>query len=421
MHKPAKADTQPKHASLVISYHFPPILNSSGLLRILSFVRALTEHGTDTTVLSCDIKAYQQTHSQQSTLLPANITLVRCFARHTAQSFSWRGKYLDLLALPDALQSWIVPAIWRGWRLIKQNNINSILSTYPLASAHIVGYALCRLTGVHWVADLRDPMLQPDYPSGRLRRWLFGAIERRIFKYARWITVTTDSTAQLYQQRFAQYADKVITVPNGYDETLEQLAAVDKASSGPVTLLHSGMLNKDDRDPTALLDAVQQLHEAGKLTAANFKLVFRASDQTAMLQQLVQQRQLQALVDIAAALPYQEAIKEMQQASALLLLQGPSCNMQIPVKLYEYLFCRRPLLALCHPDGEVARLCQQLQVGICVAIEDSVAISGAIEQLLHQLAHNSARILTPNQLPQLSRRQHAMRLAELMRPPQRQD
>lgn len=407
---------KPSPACLVVSYHYPPLLNSSGLLRIVSFVKALAENGWHTTVLSCDIKAYNQTHSSQLSLSPPNVNLVRCFARHTAISLSFRNKYFDWMALPDPLQSWIIPAIWRGWRLIKQHKISSLLSSYPLASAHIIAYVLCRITGVHWVADLRDPMLQADYPAGTLRRKLFAALERRIFRYASWITVTTESTARFYRLRFPQCADKIITIPNGYDASLAQIVANNHLQAQSVTLLHSGMLNKDDRDPTALLNALHYLKCRGKINADTFTMLFRAPDQTSLLQQLIDKLQLEDIVKIGAAIPYQDAIAEMQQAKALLLLQGPSCNMQIPAKLYEYLYCRRPLIALCDADGEVAHLCKQLNVGICASINDAAAIADAILALLGQLENNSAQVLTEQQLAQLSRQQYACRLTELMLP-----
>lgn len=416
MHESTKNNVAPQPACMVISYHYPPILHSSGLLRILAFIKALSDSGWDITVLSCDIKAYLHTHSGQSQLLATNVTLERCFARHTVKSLSWRRKYFDWMALPDALQSWILPAIWRGRRLIKKRRIVSILSSYPIASAHVIAYALCRLTGVNWLADLRDPMLQPDYPSGRLRRWLYDALERRIFRYASWVTVTTESTAQFYRQRFPQHANKIVIIPNGYDHSLLKDADVEPAVTATVTLLHSGMLNTADRDPTALLNALQHLQQQGVITPANFSLLFRAPDQVAMLQQLINQRQLNDLVKIGPAIPYQNAIAEMQHAKALLVLQGESCNLQIPAKLYEYLYCRRPLLALCHPDGEVANICQKLNVGICAPLDDEKAIKAAIVQLLQQLATQSASVLSEHQLPQLSREQHAIRIADLMRP-----
>ena len=416
----AQPEPKPAPACLVISYHFPPQLNSSGLLRIISFVRALTENGWDTTVLSCDTKAYQHTHPEQLALIPPKVRLERCFARHTAKSLSWKGKYADILALPDALQSWILPAIWRGWRLIRQHNISVILSSYPLASAQVIGYALHRLSGVRWVADLRDPMLQNDFPSGKLRRALFGYLERKIFRYASQVCCTTESCATLYRQRYPEFAAKLSVIANGYDERLQPANTAPPTAAEPLVMLHSGLLNNEDRNPSALLDAIALLHQQGHLQPGQFQLMFRAADQHSTLTQMIQQRQLQQLVSVGSAIPFQQAIAEMQAASVLLLLQGPSCNQQIPAKLYEYLYCQRPLLALCHEDGEVAALCQKYNLGIRADITDATAIAAALLQLLAQLKNNSARVLSAQELVLFSRHHQAMRLLQLMQqlPPQ---
>ena len=101
----------------------------------------------------------------------------------------------------------------------------------------------------------------------------------------------------------------------------------------------------------------------------------------------------------------------------LLLLQGASCNQQIPAKLYEYLYCQRPLLALCHKDGEVAALCQQHNLGIWADIDDATAIAAALLQLLAQLKNNSARVLSAQELVLYSRQHQARRLLKLMQQP----
>ena len=39
-----------------------------------------------------------------------------------------------------------------------------ILSTYPTATAVMIGYLLHRLTGKPWIVDFRDSMTEEGYP-----------------------------------------------------------------------------------------------------------------------------------------------------------------------------------------------------------------------------------------------------------------
>ncbi|WP_276678948.1 hypothetical protein [Nitrosomonas europaea] len=51
-----------------------------------------------------------------------------------------------------------------------------IWSTYPIATAHLIGLTLQRLTGIPWMADFRDPMVQPDYPVAQWHNLLIRTI-----------------------------------------------------------------------------------------------------------------------------------------------------------------------------------------------------------------------------------------------------
>ncbi|MDX3772878.1 glycosyltransferase [Chromatiaceae bacterium AAb-1] len=404
-----------QRSCLIISYHFPPLLGSSGVLRLLSFARALQQAGWHTTVLTCSEQAYPDSHASQQTLLPDGINVIRAWARHTVKHFSFKGRYSDLMALPDPLQSWILPAVWQGWRHIRQQQTDIILSSYPLASAQLIGYLLHRLTKKPWIADLRDPMLQDDIPHGALRRKVFGWLERKIFRYASKVLVTTAGTADFYRQRFSQYAGKLQVVANGYDEDLlpQNLPAATDHTS-PLLLLHSGMLHPADRDPTALLQAVASLKQQHKLHAGNFQLVFRASQQEALLQPLLAKLDISDLVKLLPAIPYHEAIREMAQASALLLMQGETCNQQIPAKAYEYLYCQRPMLILSDAQGEVKKLHQQTNAGIWAQINQPSQIAAALLNLQQQLQQKSYKVLGTSEIQQYSRHHQAGILLELM-------
>ena len=73
-------------------------------------------------------------------------------------------------------------------------------------------------------------------------------------------------------------------------------------------------------------------------------------------------------------LPYHEALRDCASASALLLLQGPSCNLQIPAKTYEYLRLRRPILALTDAAGDTASLLRSTGGATIVDLLDEAAL-----------------------------------------------
>src|SRR5439155_14123345 len=72
--------------------------------------------------------------------------------------------------------------------------------------------------------------------------------------------------------------------------------------------------------------------------------------------ELIRKRGIDDLVSLLPPIGHRGALREAATADALLVLQGRSCNRQIPAKIYEYLRLRKPILALTAHDGETAVL-----------------------------------------------------------------
>jgi len=161
---------------LMIAYHFPPLHGSSGMQRTLRFARYLPDHGWEPIILAPSPRAYEQIDSGQLADIPQQVRIHRAFALDTARHLKVMGRYPRVLALPDRWVSWWLGAVPAGWYLIKKYKPDVIWSTYPIATAHLIGLTLQRLTGIPWMADFRDPMVQPDYPVAQWHNLLIRTI-----------------------------------------------------------------------------------------------------------------------------------------------------------------------------------------------------------------------------------------------------
>src|SRR5437870_1683718 len=79
----------------------------------------------------------------------------------------------------------------------------AIWTTYPVATAHVIGYALARLSGLPWVADFRDPMLYEAWPEEPFARRAAAWAERLTVCRCARAVVVTESALQLYRERYA--------------------------------------------------------------------------------------------------------------------------------------------------------------------------------------------------------------------------
>ena len=130
-----------KHA-LVVAFHFPPEANSSGVLRTLKFTRYLPERGWRITVLTLRRDAYEVTDPSLEEQIPKSVKVVRTCYIDTKRHFSIWGRYPAILAVPDRWIGWMPWAIKAGKRILRDEQIDLIYSTSPLATAHLIGSRL---------------------------------------------------------------------------------------------------------------------------------------------------------------------------------------------------------------------------------------------------------------------------------------
>jgi glycosyltransferase involved in cell wall biosynthesis len=410
--------------ALLIAYHFPPLQGSSGMQRTLRFAQHLPSFGWRPIVLTIDPRAYANKAEVAGNEVPPGLLVHRSFGFDTARHLSLFGRYPGLLALPDRWATWRFWAVRDALRLIKQHDVEVVWSTFPIATAHEIGLAVARRSGLPWIAEFRDPMWQgEDYPSDpRTNRYWMG-LEARIFGRADRVVVTTPGAMEEYAGRFPGLdSARIELIENGYDEETFQRAEASLRESpppprdprGPITLLHSGIVYPSERDPTQLFQAIANLKQRGQVSAASLQVVLRASGYDATYQPMLDSFGIADIVRLEPSVDYLAALREMLTADGLLLLQASNCNAQVPAKLYEYLRTRRPILALTDPAGDTARSLQTYGLSRMARL-DSVS---QIEQSLTQFIDTTRSATWPDAdlgaIASRSRHSQAAQLARLM-------
>ena len=383
---------RPSKRVLMVAYHFPPLAGSSGIQRTLRFVQHLPSFGWQPLVLTADPRAYERTSDDLQDEVPAGTVVERAFALDAARHLSIGGRYWAPLARPDRWMSWRFDAVRRGLAMVRRFRPDVIWSTYPIATAHLIGSELARRTGLPWVADFRDPMAQDGYPADAATWSSFDAIERTTVARAALCTFTTPGAVKLYRARYPQQAARIHGLENGYDEDTFAAAEAEPAARGDpdrgalapgaITLLHSGIVYPSERDPSHLLDAVRGLHDAGRVTPKRLRLRFRAAVHDESIRRLASERGVLDYIDLLPPIAYSQALAEMLRADGLLVMQASNCNEQVPAKIYEYMRARRPIVALTDSKGDTAEVLRQVGVTRIAALDDAPQIASLLEALL---------------------------------------
>ncbi|MBK7365435.1 MAG: glycosyltransferase [Nitrosomonas sp.] len=401
----------------MIAYHFPPLQGSSGIQRTLRFAQHLPQFGWQPIILTANTKAYENVNSAQLSEVIDQVSVYRSFALDTARHLSILKRYPRILAVPDRWITWWLGSIPKGLYLIRTLKPDVIWSTFPIATAHLIGYTLSRITGLPWVTDFRDPMVQPDYPPNPLVYRSYQWIEQQAIRYSAHTIVTTPGTKKDYIQRFPTIPEsRFRLIENGYDElSFSGVLPQQRAQQGKqLILIHSGIIYSSERDPTIFFEALSDLLREKRVSSDSLKIILRATYNDNYLQQLIKRYEIESIVSLAPPISYKEAIAEMLSADGLLILQASNCNNQIPAKLYEYLRAQKPILALTDPEGDTALKLKSLGINTIARLDSKLEIIEMLQTYLESIQKKFTQDIPIDQLYLNSREARTVELVHVL-------
>jgi hypothetical protein len=403
---------------LMVAFHYPPMRGSSGLQRTLRFGNYLPDFGWDVRILTVNARAYPEVTHDQLGDISLQVVVRRTFCLDAARHLSIRGRYPRGVALPDRWASWALSAIPAGLLECWRWRPDVIWSTFPIATAQLIGRSLHGLSKVPWVVDLRDSMTEADYPFDATVRSSYRRLESDVVKQAAAIVFTAPSTCRIYKARYPEERhDAWQVIQNGYDE--ENFTAAERGAGAPILkrplkLLHSGLMDPYDRDPLPFFDALADLRRTGTVEARDVRVVLRATGHDALYAREIATRGLQDLVVLEKPLPYNDALAEMLQSDALLLFQAPCCNHQIPAKLYEYFRARKPILCITDPSGDTAAEARAAGITQVLPLKDPVLLAAGLRDFFAGRLPMSSLRASEAAIAASSRRGRTAQLAALL-------
>lgn len=358
---------------LLVAFDFPPA-TSPGVERTLKFAKYIQQCGWQPIVLTVNQETFS--HSETELELEHRFPVYRTFCLDVSKHLAYKGKYFGWMKKPDRYWGWCFTAIPKGVALVKKFQVSAVFSTYPLLTSHLVAGGIAKLTATPWLADYRDPLQcyydEEVYDSFSVHRWL----DRLVIKHCTKAIFVTKTAMSLYQKLHpSQEKKKFCCIANGFDTSnLLPLEAAEIETEQRFVLLHTGSLYARGRDPQVLFLALSQLKKQGDISSANFVLRLRGEHNQGIYQPKAQALDIDDLIEFLPRVSHAQCLLEMQQVSALLLVQGDIFYSQIPGKLYEYLASNKPIMALTKQGTETANLVTKEHGAYQVnSVEDVVA------------------------------------------------
>lgn len=304
------------------------------------------------------------------------------------------------LFIPDARVLWVKPSVSFLKEYLQKHQIDTIITTGPPHSLHLIGLQLKKELSINWIADFRDPWTTIGYHkelmlSEKAER-KHKALEKDVLQTADKIIVTSPTT----KTEFAALTSKPIEViTNGYDVENVEKTPLD----AKFTLAHIGSF-LSNRNPRILWKVINELINENPDFANDFqlKLIGKVSQE---IVNTIQEFTLSNYVLNLGYLSHKEAIKHQRASQVLLLIEidDNTTRCIIPGKLFEYMVSDRPIIAIGPKGSDFENIIKETNTGSFFTYEDKVELKEIIFTHYQSFKQNELKV-HPVGLQQYSRK-----------------
>lgn len=364
-----------RHLAL-FAWALPPSSNV-GVHRTLSFIRYGCQRGWRIDAFSSEPPATQRQHGEE---LLARVP--REASIHVVPASSREPSYRIFPRVDGGFTNALLYA-QTAIEAMANDPPDAVLASGPRFFAFVSALFVARRFGVPLVLDYRDEWTECPFEfvqkSGRDRAW-----ERRCLRSADAVFFTTQSQLQHQISTFPELDPrKAHVVSNGWDpdEFLprrdERVPIVGDTGS-TLRIAYVGSL-AGQTPPDDFLESLQRLLTDEPEWASRIRVRF-IGRRGPRAEEAIRAFAFPAVLEVIDQIGKREAVAQMQESDALLLLARPGLERYLPAKTFEYLATRRPILVF-GSRGEPSTLVQELGAGIYCPADSAAALRDAFVQL----------------------------------------
>lgn len=387
---------------LIVTYYWPPA-SGPGVQRFLKFVKYFSSFGIHASVLTVKDGSYPAVDETLLDDIPMEVTTHRTRAiepfriynflrgkkgksvevgmgnlKETKGIFSKFSKYLrSNIFIPDARVGWNPYAIREAVKILKNNDIETIITTGPPHSSHLIGLYLKRnRPSIKWIADLRDPWTTIMYEQYLNRNEKSKArnqkMEDEVLSEADHVVVISNGM----KNEFSDRAKAISFIPNGYDG---EDISMPIAQMTPVFKLSYIGNFKINQNIKSFWDALNELCKEYPGFNSDFRLEL-IGNINKEIKQSISEADLDNHVAYHDFVPHDMAVKKMMATNLLYLPipQDKNNKSIITGKIFEYMASHTPILSIGPVDGDAAHILEYSERGPMLEYHDKAGIKSKI-------------------------------------------
>ncbi|MFT5970564.1 MAG: hypothetical protein ACI8ZO_001078 [Flavobacteriales bacterium] len=398
---------------LVITYYWPPA-SGPGVQRWVKFSKYLRDFGWDPVILTIANGSYPSSDESLANDLPEDLQV---FKTRTIEPFALYAKLMGQkdnklpigyageenkgiigkiaqkiranLFIPDARIGWTPFAYAKAAKIITEQEIDTIITTGPPHSTHLIGRKLKRLGNLKWIADFRDPWTNIYYnkqlPKSKRSIIKDHKLETSVIKECDQLITVTPGLVSEFKNR----KKGINLIFNGYDP--EDFEGIQQVTDSKFSLSYIGNL-KASQNCKVFWEVLSDLIKTNQEFKEDFELRLIGNTNPAIKKELLELN-LDSNIKFEEFVPHHVAIQKMKNSQMLFFIVPEVENNDILLtgKIFEYLASTTPLFSVGPKGGNAAKIISECKHQEMIDYADKNELKSAVlANYLHWKENNNA-------------------------------
>lgn len=276
-------------------------------------------------------------------------------------------KFLSSLIVPDKAIFWYPKVCWyliKNKDLINQTDI--VFTTSPSFSNHLIGkFIKSKKKSIKWISELRDfHFIEHTDKIRNLKQWINKKLEVSMIKNTDKVSFISHSMKHRYAKHFPKYRKKFRVIYNGFDVSDFENLNIANTQNEKMTLFYAGSFYRGVRSPFPLFKILDSLLEKKIITTEDIEIRIAGNFDDELIDELKKFKSF-ALINFIGNIPRAKVLENIVSSDLLWLIVANIATHYtgVPIKFFEYLGARRPIINFAPDDSEPTKIISENKLG----------------------------------------------------------